>query len=157
MTIAMTLKDYLEDSGIDYDVVIHTRTGSNTQTAKVANIPGEQLAKSVMLENDGGQYMLAVIPSDQHVDLGKLHHRYKSQIGLTTEEKLGELFDDCVLGAIPVTGEAYGFDVIWDDRLAECADIYFEAGDHKHLIHTTGPDFQKLMGKADHCRFTTLS
>jgi Ala-tRNA(Pro) deacylase len=157
MAIAMTLKDYLDDSGVDYNVIMHTRTGSNTQTAAVANIPGEQLAKSVMLEDGNGHYMLAVIPSNQHVDLDKLHHRYKSHVGLTKEEKLGELFDDCELGALPVTGEAYGFNVVWDDKLADCKDIYFEAGDHMHLVHTTGTDFQQLMSGSDHCKFTTLS
>jgi Ala-tRNA(Pro) deacylase len=146
MTIAMTVKDYLDDIGIEYDVSTHTQTSTNTQTARVADIPGEQLAKSVMLEDDYGHYMLAVLPSNRHVDLDKLHKRYRSDISLTPENKLGELFDDCVLGAIPATGEAYGFDVVWDDKLAECKDI-----------HTTRRGFKKLMGKADHCGFTTLN
>jgi len=156
MAIAMTLKEYLDDSGIDYDVTIHSQTTTDTQTARVAGIPDEELAKSVMLEDDSGHFTLAVIPSNRHVDLGKLQNIYKSHVSLAPEEILDELFDDCEPGAIPVTGEAYGFDVVWDEKLAECKDIYFEAGDHTHLIHTSGEDFQQLMGNADHCGFTTI-
>lgn len=154
MAIAMTLKDYLDDLGIDYDVSTHSHTATNTQTARAAGISDEQLAKSVMLEDDNGHYMLAVIPSNRRVDLGALDERYKSHVNLAPAEMLSELFDDCEPGAIPVTGDAYGYDVIWDDKLAECKDVYFEAGDHMHLIHTTGDNFQQLMGNADHCGFT---
>lgn len=157
MAIAMTLKDYLDESGVDYDVLVHIRTSSNAQTAKAAHIPSTQLAKSVMLEAEDGRYILAVIPADHHLDLGELHRRLKSHIGLTTEEQLGELFDDCVLGAVPPVGEAYGFNVIWDDDLAECSDVYFEAGDHRRLVHTSGEDFKKLMGSAEHGHLTMLS
>jgi len=157
MAIAMTLKDYLDDLDVDYDVSVHPRTNSTTQTARVTDIPGGQLAKSVMLEDDYGHYVLAVLPANRHVDFESLYERYKSDLNLTPEDKLGELFDDCVLGAIPVAGGAYGFDVVWDDKLAECKDVYFEAGDHAHLIHTSRNGFKKLMGNADHCSFTTLN
>lgn len=154
MAIAMTLQDYLDEMGVDYSVCTHAPTGSTSQTAMVANIPGEKLAKSVMLEDDDGHYRLAVVPSNRLVDLEKLHIRYSTTITLTPEEKLGELFDDCVLGAIPAVGNAYGFDVVWDDTLAECDDVYFEAGDHMHLIHISGSGFQRLMANADRYGFS---
>lgn len=34
--------------------------------------------------------------------------------------------------------------------LASLANIYFEAGDHERLVHTTGDDFQRLLGGVRH-------
>ena len=39
-------------------------------------------------------------------------------------------------------------EVIMDDSLENCPDVYFEAGDHKDLIHVRGPAFLQLMWHA---------
>ena len=46
--------------------------------------------------------------------------------------------------------EAGGVEVIFDDRLSECEEIYFEAGDHIGLVHVSTVAFRSLMGKARH-------
>lgn len=155
MAIAITLKEYLADAGVSYELLKHSPTRDSTQTAEVAHIPGEYLAKAVMLEDEDGRYLLAIIPSNHHVDLGKLHRQFKIQLGLTTEVELGKVFDDCEEGAIPPVGEAYGIDVMLDSSLDECPDVYFEGGDHVHLVHIKGEDFRHLMPHARHARFST--
>ncbi|MCK4834799.1 MAG: hypothetical protein KAT12_08470 [Gammaproteobacteria bacterium] len=52
-------------------------------------------------------------------------------------------------GGSPI-GDAYGIEVIFDDRLNECGDVYFEAGDHTDLVHVSVIDFRGLMGNACH-------
>jgi len=69
---------------------------------------------------------------------------------LASEPELRQLFDDCDTGAIPALSEAYGLKVIWDDQLKHASDIYIEAGDHEHLIHLRGSDFQQLMESLPH-------
>jgi Ala-tRNA(Pro) deacylase len=150
MGMAMTLHDFLSNKGVDYQVLNHDPTSASMQTAEVAHIPGERLAKSVMLEDENGRYLMAVIPSNHHVDLGKLHREYNLHLGLATEQTLGQLFNDCILGAIPPVGEAYGIDVIMDYSLEECPDVYFEAGNHTQLVHVSGADFHRLMSHAKH-------
>jgi Ala-tRNA(Pro) deacylase len=73
---------------------------------------------------------------------------------LAEEKDLHEIFSDCSLGAIPPVGRAYGVNVLFDDHLTECEDIYFEAGDHTDLIHVSGKDFLVLMGDASHGEFS---
>ena len=34
------------------------------------------------------------------------------------------------------------------EPLASLANVYFEAGDHEHLIHTSGANFIKLLSRA---------
>lgn len=151
MAIAITLHEYLDNRCIGYKVIEHPYTNASMQTAQAAHIPGKQLAKCVVLEDEQG-YLMAVIPSDKHVDLGSLHRQFNRQLGLTTEDKLRTLFTDCEPGAIPPVGEAYGIDVIVDDSLAHCSDVYFEAGDHTHLIQVNGKDFMQVVEhKSDGC------
>ena len=155
MAIAITLKQYLADRDVDYDLIEHDYTAASMETAEAAHIPGSQLAKSVMLEDEDGRYLLTVIPSNYHVDLGKLHLEYDVHMGLATEGELNEIFDDCETGAIPPVGNAYGIDVLVDDSLEQCSDIYFEAGDHEHLVHLSGSSFHELMSGASHGRFAS--
>jgi Ala-tRNA(Pro) deacylase len=97
---------------------------------------------------------MAVIPATHHVELGLLGRQLNRQLGLATETELSQLFRDCNVGAIPPIGQAYGVDVIMEDSLSDCADIYFEAGDHTELIHMRGTDFLKLMSAASHGHFS---
>lgn len=156
MAIPITLKEYLADAGVPYELVEHSATGDSTQTAEVAHIPKGQLAKAVLLEDDDGRYLLAIIPANRHVDLGKLHQQYKIRLGLATEAELKNVFDDCEPGAVPPIGEAYGVDVMLDDSLEKCPDIYFESGDHVNLIHISGRDFRQLIPRAIHTRFAKV-
>ena len=63
---------------------------------------------------------------------------------------LPALFNDCSEGAVPPIGDAYGVGVIFDDCLSDCADVYFEAGDHMGVVHISVADFCDLMGDARH-------
>ena len=145
MAIASTVSSYLSECDVPYDVLTHPHTASSGESAQYAHVSGQHLAKSVVLEDDQG-YVMVVVPSSRHVDLGEIHRQLNRDLGLATEGELGRLFMDCELGALPAVGPAYGMETVVDDALAEQADIYFEAGDHEQLIHVTGESFQTLMG-----------
>lgn len=148
MAIALTLQQYLADSNLDYEILEHSPTRDSMQTAEAAHIPGRYLAKAVLLEDEGGRHLLAVLPSTQHVDLGKLHRQFNIHLGLATEDKISQVFRDCEPGAVPPVGNAYGLDVMLDTGLDECPDVYFEGGDHVHLVHLSGEAFKKLIPQA---------
>lgn len=145
MAIASTVSSYLSECDVPYDVLTHPHTSSSGESAQYSHVPGQRLAKSVVLEDDQG-YVMVVVPSSRHVDLGEIHRQLNRDLGLATEGELGRLFTDCELGALPAVGPAYGMETVVDDALAEQADIYFEAGDHEQLIHVTAESFQILMG-----------
>ena len=147
MSIAASVERHLQQVGVKYDVISHHHTSNSTYTAQAAHVSGEQLAKCVMLEDDQG-YVMAVLPSTRKLDLGALHRRLGRDLGLATESELAGLFVDCELGALPPLGDAYGIDAIVDKSLVGKQDIYFESGDHRGLVHVSGPDFLKLMGDA---------
>lgn len=153
MSIAASVATYLSQAGIPYEVIAHPRTSDSTHSAQAAHVPGDQLAKCVMLEDDDG-YLMAVLPATRHVDLGALHRRFGRELGLATESELDLLFRDCAQGAMPPLGDAYGIDAIVDQSLIGVQDVYFEAGDHCALVHVSGNDFLKLMGDAPRGRIS---
>jgi len=151
MALALTLQKYLAEKGVAYDLLPHTHTSSSMNTAGAAHIEAEFLAKSVILEDEDG-YLMAVVPATKHVKIGKVNQALNRHMGLATEPELESLFFDCKLGAIPAVGTAYSMETIVDDHLSEYPDIYFEAGDHKELVHMTGRSFRRLMKHSAHAK-----
>jgi Ala-tRNA(Pro) deacylase len=152
MAIAMKLQDYLSRQGMHYDVVHHPHSVSSMETAQLAHVPGKNLAKSVILEDEDG-YLMAILPSTRHVRLGVLGKALKRRLRLATEDELATLFEDCEIGAVPPVGAAYGLRTVIDDSLTDQPEIYFEAGDHESLIRVSRENFLAMMHGASHMRF----
>ena len=98
---------------------------------------------------------MVVVPSDYHVHMGKLHHLLGDSVGLATEQELGTLFPDCEEGAIPPLGTAYRLTTLVDSSLLNLPEIFFESGDHEHLIKVTGEQFSHLLGDAERVSVVT--
>ena len=153
MAIAQSLKTYLKEQGLQYEVVRHAHTESSTYSAAAAHVPGDRLAKSVLVADEEG-YLLAVVPSSHRVQLGELDRQLERKLGLATEGELRELFKDCEIGAIPPVGAAYGIEMVVAQSLTEQPEVWFEAGDHELLIHVSGEQFSTLIGDAPRRLFT---
>lgn len=149
MAIATTLKTYLDEHHVDYDMVAHEHSGTALEAAHSAHVPSHQVAKAVVLEDDRG-YVVSVLPSTNRLDLEWVRETLGRDLEMATEKELRALFQDCDVGAVPALSNAYGLDVIWDDQLKSVSDIYIEAGDHEHLVHMKGTEFCKLMQGMPH-------
>lgn len=153
MNIAPTLQDYLAERQIAYEVLPHTRTVTSATTAQAAHLPGRSVAKAVVVEDERG-YVLAVVPATARVQLPRLERElHRSGLHLASEPELGKLFPDCELGAVPALGQAYGLPTIVEEELAAQPDVFFEAGDHRHLVHVSQGEFSRLIAEARCARF----
>ncbi|HEX6993468.1 MAG TPA: YbaK/EbsC family protein [Gammaproteobacteria bacterium] len=152
MGIAATLRNYLDRHSVDYSLLQHAETKSTARTAEEAHVPGDRVAKPVVIE-DADRYIVVVIPATRRIDFTALHRTFGRQVGLATEPEVEALFKDCAPGAVPALAQAYGLDVAVDDALLELDDVYFEAGDHRELVHLSGDAFRSLMRGAPHGRF----
>lgn len=153
--IASRLKHHLDAQGLPFGTVRHPYTATASECAEAAHVPGDQLAKSVLIHMEEGP-VLAVIPSSQSVDLHALQAMLKRRLGLAPEQELTQVFDDCDPGAAPCVGAAYHVPTVIDDRLTGLDTVWFEAGDHKTLIQMQGRDFDRLMQDAKHGSFCTM-
>lgn len=75
-------------------------------------------------------------------------------LALVPEAELGAVFPDCVPGAVPAAGLAYGVETALDEALAGLANVYFEGADHRHLAHVGGDAFRTLLAGARLGRFS---
>jgi Ala-tRNA(Pro) deacylase len=151
MGIALTLQQYLDDHHIDYDVMVHERTGCSSRTAEASRVPGDRLAKGVVLTREGG-YVLAVVPASCRVQLDAIREMLHCPVEMATEEEIATLFPDCDVGAVPPVGAPYALEAIVDDSLDRQSDLYLEAGDHCSLIHIGVAQFRELMKDVPHGR-----
>lgn len=147
MTIAKRLKKYLDNAGVRYDTVDHPRTATANETAEAAHVPGDNVAKSVVLHHEEG-YVVAVVPASHRIDFMALQETLDRRISLASEREICALFDDCDVGAAPPIGAAYGVTTLFDKSLAGKPEIWFEGGDHRTLVHVSGKDFDGLMKDA---------
>ena len=156
MAVARRLASYLDRAGIEAEVLAHRRTATAARTAKASHVPGDRLAKGVLLR-DGAGYLLAVVPASHHLDLAAVERLCGRPVSLADEDEIGRLFPDCEFGAVPPVGAAYGLPAMVDDALAGQPDVYLEAGDHLNLLHVSGEQFAGLMRDVQHGRFSSPS
>lgn len=153
MTMATRVREFMDFHGLEYELVPHPRSHSSAESAHLAHVPVDHLAKSVVLEDESG-YFMAVVPANHRVKLGELGRLMNRKLRLAMENELQNLFDDCAPGAIPPIGLAYGIDTIIDDSLAEMDDVYFEAGDHEQLVHMHRKGFAHMMDLVGQTHFS---
>mgnify|MGYP001813615683 FL=1 len=153
MAIAETVKNYLAQHSVDVETVTHPHTGSSHETAEASHVREDHLAKAVMVKDDAG-YAMVVVPADQYVEMKHVRKELDRELVLVGEDEFAKLFPDCEPGAIPPLGPAYKIDTFLDEALKSLANIYFEAGDHEHLVHTSGEDFKKLLSGVRHGHFS---
>jgi Ala-tRNA(Pro) deacylase len=153
MPISARLKWYLDSHGVKYDLIPHIHTGTSLGAAQAAHVPGERLAKSVLLEDERG-YVMAVLPASRRISLRDLEEQLERHLELASEAELSQLFRDCEVGALPPVGAAFGIPTVVDDSLMNAPDVWFEAGDHEDLVHMRGIEFLSLFTGARHGRFS---
>lgn len=153
MSVAPTLRRYLDDRHANYEVIQHSPTKSAMHSAQAAHIPAERLAKAVLLDTNDG-LLLAVLPANHKIQLSDLSAEFGQRPHLVEEGKLGRIFNDCAEGAVPPIGAGYDVQMIVDDSIEAQPDIYFEAGDHESLIHMSHEEFSRLTKRARHGRFS---
>jgi Ala-tRNA(Pro) deacylase len=145
MPILTKLKEFLDASGVSYDVHSHPTAYTARQVAAEEHIPKHEMAKVVMVR-DGGEYLMAVLPAPYHVDLDRLGKAAeRTGMRLATEAEFAGLFPGCAPGAMPPFGNLYGIPVWVDEALAREDEIAFNAGTHEQTVHLRYADFARLV------------
>ena len=152
MAMAPQVERLLAQAGVRYELVAHPRSETSIQAADYADIPGDRLVKAVMLE-DGQGKLMAALPATRSVHMGHLTTQLDRRVRLADEDELPPLFPDCAPGAIPPLGPAYGLRMIVDASLDAQDEVYFEAGDHQHLVRMDAAQFTKLLGSSPRVDF----
>jgi Ala-tRNA(Pro) deacylase len=152
--ISTRLSQYFEQRGLRYEVSEHRLSRSSAQTARLCHVSPQLVAKSVILEDDTG-FVMAVIPADRCVMVGRLASLLgRHELHLSDENRIAAVFGDCDRGAVPPVGMAWGIETVVDEELEGHEVVYLEGGDHRRLLKMPGEQFAELMRAAWHGRFS---
>lgn len=139
------LMDYLEENQVKFTRIIHSTGYSAQVIAHRAHISGNVLAKTVILKNTDGKFLMAVVPANYQVDLEKLSAIHGEQLELATEEEFEKLFPGCETGGMPPFGNLFDMPVYISDSLGQTEEIAFNAGNHRELLQMSFEDFTRLV------------
>ena len=153
MSIAATVQSYLSELQLDYKMVPHPITYSSHETAQSTHIFEDHIAKAVIVKDTQG-YAMVVIPANNWLKLHVLKDELDRDFQLADESALPELFSDCQPGAIPPLGPCYKLETFLDEQLTSLSNVYFEAGDHIHLLHVSGEAFLTALKGVRHGHFS---
>jgi len=140
-----TLTKFLDDKGVKYVTIRHSIAYTAQEAAASAHIPGDELAKTVIVKLDGKMSM-AVLRAPDKVDLDLLRGAAgASEAELATEDEFKGSFPHVEPGAMPPFGNLYDMPVYVEESLAEDEQIAFNAGSHTELIQLAYADFARLV------------
>lgn len=145
MPILRRLKELLDQAKISYEVFDHPAAFTAQGVAVSQHIPGQEMAKVVILRADGSPVM-AVVPASRMISLAKLKAaRGVKQVVLAEEGELASLFPECEVGGMPPFGNLFGLPVYVDTSLEKDEAIFFNAGNHRQTVRVKYADFKKLV------------
>jgi len=138
------MEGYLRENGVPFEVLRHTEAYTMPEVAAALHVPGEQVAKVVMVKADGEMAML-VVSAVHRLDFARVRAVIGAEeVSLAKEEEFADLFPDCAVGAMPPFGNLYNVPVYVDQALADEADIVFRVGTHQHTMKVAYTDFARL-------------
>ena len=139
------LLEYLDLSGVDYELVHHPEAYAARDVAFKAGVSGQEFAKTVLVKLDGLMAM-AVVPAEHKINFTMLRDVAGAEtIALALEDEFEARFPDCDLGAMPPFGNLYDLAVYVSDQLTDADSITFNAGTHTEAITMAYADFAELV------------
>ena len=139
------LQEYLDQQDVRYVSIKHSPAFTAQEIAGAAHIPGQDVAKVVIVKLDGAVAMV-VLPAPEMVRMKHLKAETgTAQVELASEEEFKGRFPDCEVGAMPPFGNLYDMDVFVEESLAEDGEIAFNAGTHTELIRMAYADWEELV------------
>jgi Ala-tRNA(Pro) deacylase len=142
----MNVAAFLDEIKCEFERIPHEPTYGAQRLAQELHVPGQDVAKTVLLRVNGGkQFIVAVLPASKNVNFEKASKLLdKGKVHLATEFEIAAHCPDCDFGVLPPFGSRYGMKTIVDSSLADDFEIVFKANTHNEAIRMKYDDFAQL-------------
>jgi Ala-tRNA(Pro) deacylase len=138
------MEQYLRENDVPFESITHPQAFTMQEVAAALHVPGNQVAKVVMVKADEAIAML-VVPAPHRLNLDKVRAALGAQgVRLAKEKDFAGLFPDCATGAMPPFGNLYDIPVYADGSLAEQEHMVFRVGTHRDSMKIAYADFYRL-------------
>ncbi|MCA9145960.1 MAG: YbaK/EbsC family protein [Planctomycetales bacterium] len=142
----MNVQEFLSVRRVAYDAITHRDTYDAQRLAQTLHVPGQNVAKTVLLRVDGGYtYLVSVLPATKTIDFARLSTALGgSHVELASEVEIIQHCPDCELGTLPPFGSQYGMKTIVERSLTADEEIVFEGNNHREAIRMRYEDFRDI-------------
>lgn len=123
---------YLDEHGVDYQVIKHEPVASVDEYHNVVGTRYEQQAKAIFIRvrRQGEKtFAMLAIQAQKRADMQRLAELLGArEVRMATREQLAE-HTGCSYGELPPLGRLFGFRLLFDKDLLNEDEVYFNAGD----------------------------
>lgn len=142
MSLNDRLQQVLADEFVWYRIQPYQGAVDAQHVAAAAHVAGELLAKTVMVRDGDGAYLMLVLPASCALDLVAVRRETgRPALRLAREAEFAPLFPDCAVGAMPPFGALYGLPLLADACLLDSPEILFRGGTHDTLVRVRSEDW----------------
>ena len=148
MSCNQKLINFLNANKIKYQVITHSRAYTAQEIAALVHIPGQELAKTVMVRMDD-DLVMTVLPANYRIDFELLSSVLgTARVRLAEEDEFKSVFPDCEIGAMPPCGNLFDIPVYMAESLADDEMIAFNGGSHTEILRMAMDDYKRLVNPA---------
>lgn len=145
MPVSERLVKFLQEQHVPFVTIPHARAYTAQEIAASVHVPGQEVAKSVIVLADG-KLVMAVMPATRRIDLNLLRKELGAKkVRLATEAEFEGVFPECEVGAMPPFGNLYQVPVVVDESLKKDLEIVFNAGSHTETVKIRFDEFVHLV------------
>jgi Ala-tRNA(Pro) deacylase len=140
----MTTTEELARQHVDHEVIAHRRTETALDEAAAVGVPGDEVAKTVVLVSEAG-FVRAVVPASKRVDLGAVRRLFDDEtVRLASETEVTYAYPLCELGAVSPFAGPGGDRIVVDPHVLAQGSIVFESGSQRQSIRMRAVDLVEL-------------
>jgi Ala-tRNA(Pro) deacylase len=136
---------FLEEAGVDFDVLEHAHTERAADEAAALGIGPEEVAKTLVLVAASGN-VRTVLAATERIDVRKVAAVLGvggKKVHLASEDDLARDYPDFELGAVPPFGGRED-QVVVDEQLAGRDSVVLEAGTHERSVRLRTAELVRL-------------
>ncbi|MET0551494.1 MAG: YbaK/EbsC family protein [Vicinamibacteria bacterium] len=142
MSLNPRLQKVLADEFIWYRIQPYHGAVDAQHVAAAVHVPGDVVAKTVVLRDGDGAFLMLVLPASCALDLAAVRQSTgRPALRLAHEAEFAPLFPDCAVGAMPPFGALYGLPLLADACLLDGQQIAFRGGTHETLVRVRSDDW----------------
>jgi Ala-tRNA(Pro) deacylase len=136
------IERYLVDHHLPFVHTTHVRAVAAQRFAAAEHVPGDRIAKPVVVRVDG-ELALAVVAATQKVDVDELARTLRArQVELVPETEFEQRFEPCEVGAEPPL-RLFGLPIYVDAALVRMPRLVMRAGTHEDAIEVDTAEWMR--------------
>jgi Ala-tRNA(Pro) deacylase len=139
----MRVSQFLVERDVAHETIVHPPAFTAQKRARFLHIPGQQVAKHVLLYGPAG-YFVAILPACRHVDTESLSRELGGHVRLADDREIAAVFRDCEWGVVAPFGTLYDLPTVLEDSISPDSPLVFEGDSHAVAIRMLCRDFERL-------------